>query len=433
MGKRYILPIQNTTVLIFLTLMLFVRCDQPQTTKTVGKETKVQYQKNNQTLTYTKPEEKETEDNLLRPWNVGRKWHIPLFILNSSPLWNPIKYNNTPLKELKKVRIGYGMWTCESRKKGIITRGPLQNAIYYQVLWTYNDSTVKEEYFIRCYKLDRKLYIDRYGSSPNFEKIFLSSSSFVLVDSSFKNLSPFHEVDSVVIETNYSYADFKVNNSLPNYPNYKLYKFLIWEGEIPPLKKIDKNLYTSLTPTIKDFSELLIHQYKPSPVSIDSASPQEYLQMNGIYLIQSDQVIWIYARDWKKTLTDSILSLPFDDYIFSLTVNEKGIPSDFGCTIDSIHVTKEPMRLLTVTLEGDSIFEIPKYNTSFYERFYNKYVSFSRWEKGKPPYDKPLRSYEEFIKSYPLLIIKDPFNRYIRAFRKEFLPNLFHRNPPPTS
>jgi hypothetical protein len=364
-------------------------------------------------------------DSVIKPWNEGRKWHIPLFIFKSPASSHPIQFTN-PEKVEKTVQIKDQSWRCEVRKKGMIVRGPLKGAIYYQVFWTIHDSTHTHHALLRCYKLGHRLYLDRHGSSPDWEALFLSKRSFVLPDSEWKTLPPFHHVDSVIIETNYSFADFKVTKTL--FPYLTLHNFLVWEGNLPELRKIGNQLYTSAKPIITDFSELLQKQYEPSALSIDSASPEAYLQMSGFYLIQSDQVIWIYARDWKKTMTDTFQHIPFDDYVFSLTVNEEGIPSDFGCTIDSPCVVREPLRLITVTIEGDSIFEIPRYNTSFYEKFYNKYISYSKWEKGKPPYDQPLHSYETFIKSYPLLIIKDPFHRYVRAFRKSYLPNLFHRS-----
>ncbi len=313
---------------------------------------------------------------------------------------------------------------------GKITSGTYKGASYYILRLDVTETGKNEQLLLRFLKTnDSTLVLLPHLSSPNVWYRILTQQRLVIPDNKLLKKSPFTGIKETYADNSVNISNFASPKNILN-GTYVLNRFL-YVPETKPvsyLKKVKNNIYTSENP-VKNLRQLISILEYPVNYTTDSASFQEYLQMNAYYLLYNDGMIGVYTPVWNNfqiTLAGKS-SNASKEYNLYGKLNASGHPASFAMVIDSAtFFTGHHLSKTGNTSWGD-LFFIKEINSSFLDKLYSFYLKTYKWHFRKSPYNEHKYTFEEFLQEYPILFWKDEFGRWYCGTKKKFLPPHYNR------
>ncbi len=329
-------------------------------------------------------------------------------------------------QEQKKVPFGEDSLHLQLTlyKRGKLTSGKFKNAQYYVMLIEQKGNCLWYQHLLRMILYQDTLRFLLRCSSPSligWKKMIQDT----IVRFSSKNLiqvEPFDSAKVFIVDKTYLIGDLAINPVAGPYVLKRTLYDIQWQPK-NYLKEIGRNFYTSKDScAIASEAELISKQFFPQPLSIDSASKKQFLCMHAFYRLQSDGAVLVYAYPWQR-LQFQDTTLKASDYVFFTSMYARcQKPYDYACVVQNRWIKRYHLQFLCTTNRQDSVFIPTRYNTEFLDKLYQKYLKHHQWAKGKGHFKGKPHSFEQFIKSRPILFLKDAHGRWIRAYRKQYLP-----------
>ncbi len=310
---------------------------------------------------------------------------------------------------------------------GKIISGVYKNASYNILRIDVAEKGKNEQLLLRFLKTsDSTLVLLPKLSSPNIWYRIITPQKLVIPDRKLLGTPPFKGIKETYADNTVNVSNFASPKNILN-GTYVLNRFL-YVPEVRPLsflQNVKDNLYSSANTTVKNLQQLIRSLETPANYTTDSASFEQYLQMNAYYYLHNDGTILIYTPVWNKTeFTVDEKTFPAShEYNLQGKYSRTGLPASFAMLIDSSSFFRgHHLKIVGQTNTGAHLYFIKEINSSFLDKLYSFYLKTYKWYFREEPYKQHKYTFEEFLREYPVLFWKDKFNRWYCASKKKFLP-----------